>query len=298
MFRGVYTACITILDGNGNFDLAKMAVHIDNLINNGVDGILFLGSIGEFYSFSVEQKKKFASFVVNAVNNRVKVLIGTGSTNINEVIEMSRYSREIGADGVTIVSPYYFGPSEGAAEQYFGKIAQSADIPIMLYNFPARTGTELSAEVVSNLAKKYYNIVSLKDTVDSISHTRSVIQKVKSIRPDFTVLSGFDEYYILNRVSGGDGVLCGLANVDPKLLVSLHRAYENKDFVTVEKCAKKISVLMRLYECTDLFITGIKAAVKANGLDISTFTNPPGVNITDEQFDNVKKIIEEARAIV
>jgi 4-hydroxy-tetrahydrodipicolinate synthase len=98
-------------------------------------------------------------------------------------------------------------------------------------------------------------------------------------------------------MSGGDGVLCGLANVDPKLLVSLHRAYENKDFATIEKCAKKISVLMRLYECTDLFITGIKAAVKATGLDISTFTNYPGVNITDEQFIKVKKIIDEAKYI-
>ncbi|AEE14498.1 Dihydrodipicolinate synthase [Thermodesulfobium narugense DSM 14796] len=298
MFRGVYVASITILDENGDFDLMKMAAHIDNLINNGVDGILFLGSTGEFYSFSIEQKKKFASFAVNAVNKRVKVLIGTGSTNINEVIEMSKYSKEIGADGVTIVSPYYFGPSESAAEQYFGKIAQSVDIPIMLYNFPARTGTELSAEVVLNLAKKYHNIVSLKDTVDNISHTRKVIQKVKSIRSDFTVLSGFDEYYVLNRLSGGDGVLCALANVDPKLFVSLHKAYENKDSVTIEKCAKKISVLMNLYECTDLFVTGIKAAVKINGLDISTFTNPPGVKITEGQFDIVKKIVDEVRAIV
>jgi 4-hydroxy-tetrahydrodipicolinate synthase len=297
VFKGIYTACITILDENGNFDLPKMAVHIENLIKNGVDGILFLGSIGEFYSFSVEQKKKFASFVVSSVNKRVKVLIGTGSTNIDEVIEMSNYSKEIGADGVTIISPYYFGPSDSAAEIYFGKIAQSVDIPIMLYNFPARTGTELSAEVVSSLAKKYDNIVSLKDTVDNISHTRKVIQKVKLIRPDFTVLSGFDEYYILNRISGGDGVLCGLANVEPKLLVSLHKAYENKDFLTVEKCAEKISVLMRLYECTDLFITGIKAAVKANGLEISTFTNYPGINITDEQFNNVKKIIEQVKAV-
>ncbi|PMP85659.1 MAG: dihydrodipicolinate synthase family protein [Thermodesulfobium narugense] len=298
MFRGIYVACITILDENGNFDLSNMTVHINNLINSGVDGILFLGSTGEFYSFSVEQRKKLASFAVNSVNKKVKVLIGTGSTNINEVIEVSKFSKEIGADGITIVSPYYFGPSDSAAEQYFGKIAQAVDIPIMLYNFPARTGTELSIEVVSNLAKKYYNIVSLKDTVDSISHTRRVIQKIKSIRPDFTVLSGFDEYYILNRLSGGDGVLCGLANVEPKLFVDLHRAYENKDFVTVEKCAKKISVLMNLYECTDLFITAIKAAVKVNGLDISTYTNLPGINITDKQFNIVKKIVEEARSIV
>ncbi len=116
---------------------------------------------------------------------------------------------------------------------------------------------------------------------------------MKVERPEFTVLSGFDEYYLVNRISGGDGVLCGLINIEPKLFATLHKAFENKDFLTVEKCAHQISILMKLYDTTDLFVTGIKAAVKAKGLNISTYTKEPVIQLTEEQFDNIENIINE-----
>ncbi|WP_462410403.1 dihydrodipicolinate synthase family protein [Neobacillus sp. Marseille-QA0830] len=297
MFKGIFTPTITILDENGKFDFPKMEVHINHLIDNGINGILFFGSLGEFFAFSLEEKKQLVDFAVEKVNKRVPVLVGIGGTNMEEVIEFGQYCEEANADGVVVVSPYYFGPTEAAGERYFGKIAESVNLPIMLYNFPARTGSDLTPELVYTLAMKYKNIVSIKDTVDNISHTRKVIQKVKKERPDFTVLSGFDEYYIVNRISGGDGVLCGLTNVEPKLFVTLHEAYENQDFATVERCGKQISTLMKLYDTTDLFITGIKAAVKAKGLDISAFTKEPAIQLTEEQFENIKRIIDEAKEL-
>lgn len=294
MFKGIYTPIITILNENGTYDFPQMENHINNLINNGINGILFFGSIGEFYAYSIEEKKKMIDFAVTTVNKRVPVLIGIGGTIMEDVIDLAKYCKDAGADGLTILSPYYFGPTEKAAELYFGEIAEAVDIPIMLYNFPARTGNDLTPDLVYKLAMKHKNIVAIKDTVDNISHTRKIIQKVKSARPDFSVLSGFDEYYLVNRVSGGDGVLCGLTNVEPKLFATLHEAYENKDFVTMEKCAKQVSKLMKLYDTTDLFVTGIKASVKAKGLEISAFTKAPAVQLTDDQYQNIKDIIEEA----
>ncbi|MED1469179.1 dihydrodipicolinate synthase family protein [Bacillus salipaludis] len=298
MFKGIYTPSITILDENGKFDFPKMEAHINNLIDNGINGILFFGSIGEFFAFTLEEKKQLVDFTVEKVNKRVPVLIGIGGTNQDEVFELGQYCKEANVDGLVIISPYYFGPTEDAAELYFGKFAGTVDLPIMLYNFPARTGNDLSPELVYKLAMKYKNIVSIKDTVDNISHTRKIIQKVKAERPDFTVLSGFDEYYVVNRISGGDGVLCGLTNVEPKLFTTLHEAYENKDFITIEKCAKQVSHLMKLYDTTDLFLTGIKAAVKAKGLDISPYTKEPAVQLTEEQFQYIQNIINEANELV
>jgi len=295
MFKGIYTPSITILNEDGKFDFPMMEKHLNNLIGNGINGILIFGSIGEFYAFTKEEKKEMIDFAVKTVNKRVKVLIGIGGTIEEDVIELAQYCKKAGADGVTIISPYYFGPTEKGAEQYFGRIAEAVDIPIMLYNFPARTGSDLTPDLVYKLATKHKNIVSIKDTVDNISHTRKVIQKVKAARPDFTVLSGFDEYYLVNRISGGDGVLCGLTNLEPKLFATLHEAYEKKDFDTVEKCAKKVSILMKLYATTeDLFVTGIKASVKAKGLDISVKTKAPSVPLTEVQYQNIKNIIEEA----
>jgi len=294
MFKGIYTPSITILNENGTFNFPKMENHINNLIDNGINGILFFGSIGEFYAFSTEEKKAMIDFAVAKVNKRVKVLIGIGGNILEDIIDLAKYCKNAGVDGVIIISPYYFGPTEKAAELFFGGIAEAVDMPIMLYNFPARTGNDLTPDLVYKLAMKYKNIVSIKDTVDNISHTRKIIQKVKSARPDFTVLSGFDEYYLVNRASGGDGVLCGLTNVEPKIFATLHEAYENKDFITMEKCAKQVSTLMKLYETTDLFVTGIKAAVKAKGLEMSAYTKEPAVQLTDDQYQNIKNIIEEA----
>lgn len=295
MFKGVYTPSITIIDENGRFDFQNMEKHIDNLVNNGINGILFFGSIGEFFAFNLEEKKQFIDFVVKKVDKRVPALIGVGGTNMNEIIELANYSKNAGADGLVIISPYYFGPTEATAERFFATIVESVDMPVMLYNFPDRSGNNLSPELVYNLATKYKNIVSIKDTVDNMSHTRKVIQKVKEARPEFTVLSGFDEYYVPNRIAGGDGCLTGLTNVEPKLFSNLHEAYENKDFKTVETCAHQISTLMKIYDTTELFISGIKAAVKVNGLDISTNIKEPAVQLTNEQYKNIKDIINEAQ---
>lgn len=298
MFKGIYTPSITILDENGKFDLLNMELHINNLIDSGVNGILFFGSIGEFYSFTMDEKKQLIDFVVEKVNKRVHVLIGIGGTNIDEVIELGKYCENADVDGLVVISPYYFGPTEAATIKFFGTIAEKIQLPIMLYNFVERSGNDLNPDLVYKLALKYKNIVSIKDTVDNISHTRKIIQKVKADRPDFTVLSGFDEYYVVNRISGGDGVLSGLTNVVPKVFATLHESYERKDFQKVEECAKQISIYMKLYDTTDLFVTGIKAAVKAKGLDISTYTKEPSIQLTDEQYQKIQDIIHEAKKLL
>lgn len=293
MFKGIYNPCITPLQENGSIDFEGLAQHISHLIEAKIDGILFFGSIGEFYSFNMQEKKDLIDFVVPFVKKRTKILIGIGSNNINEVIELGLYAKEKRVNGVVIISPYYFGPSEEAAKEYFGEIAKNVDLPIMLYNFPARTGNDLSPNLVLSLAKTYKNIVAIKDTVDNISHTRKIIEKVKAYRKDFCVLSGFDEYYLSNRIAGGDGVLCGLTNVVPEIFIKMHNAYEEQNFQNMQKFANQISKLMALYDTTDLFVSGIKIATKQMGLNIHTLIRKPFVKSTKEQEELIDKILKE-----
>ena len=297
MFTGILTPSITILGEDGNFDLPAMGQHIENLNAGGVNGILFFGSIGEFFAFSPSEKKRLIDFVVPKIAKRVPVLVGIGSNMMDEVIDLAAYCKNAGVAGVVVLSPFYFGPSDDAAKRFYGSIAKAVDIPMMLYNFPARTGNDLSPRLVTDLAMSYPNIVAIKDTVDNISHTRKIIAEVKRQRPDFSVLSGYDEYYLVNRLSGGDGVLCGLTNVEPGVFFELHKAYEEGDFATMQRCGRKIASLMRLYETTDHFVSGIKASVQAKGLKMSALIKEPAIQASAEQIDEIRSILEETGRI-
>ena len=220
-------------------------------------------------------------------------MIGVGHTEEEQVIRLAAHAAEAGADALNIVSPYYFGPPAAAAIDYFERIAKRTTLPIMLYNFPDRTGSDLSPEIVREIALRCPTITGIKDTVDNISHTRHICQTVNPVRQDFSVLSGFDEYYVVNRISGGDGVLCGLTNVVPELFVKMHTSYERGDFAAAVCCAEKIAGLMRIYAVTPLFITGMKAAVRAMGLPISTDTRAPGTTLTEAEDREICAILAD-----
>lgn len=291
MFEGVFCPSITITDDDGKIDYELWGRHLDHLADAGINGVLLFGSIGEFYSVSLEDKKSVIDFAVERVAGRMKVFVGVGDTTYDNVLELTRYAQKAGADAVLAVSPYYFGPTDDAAEKYFGGIADTTNLPVVLYNFPARTGTDLSPELVARLAAAHPNICGIKDTVDTISHTRKVIHAVRKVNPEFSVLSGFDEYYLVNRASGGNGVLCGLTNVEPELFVRLHGAYQAGDFATAIECAKRISSLMAVYDACDLFISAIKVAVNIKGLPISTAIFDPAIQASDDQKATIEQLL-------
>ncbi|MDY3974445.1 dihydrodipicolinate synthase family protein [uncultured Veillonella sp.] len=297
MFTGVFSPVITIMTDEGKIDYINFEKHINYLADSGLNGLLFLGSIGEFYALTFEEKKELIKFAVNTVNKRCSVIIGIGGNNFTEVKELAKFSESVGADALNIVSPYYFGITDIAAESYFGGVAESTTLPIMLYNFPDRVGKDLTPELVSRLAKMYKNIVAIKDTVDTISHTRKMITAVRSVKPIFSVLSGYDEYYMVNRLSGGNGVLCGLTNVVPEWFVELHKAYEADDIINVKLYGEKISKLMVLYDITDVFIVAIKEAVKAKGLPISSYARIPGTPITSVESERIRSILKQFNII-
>ncbi|MFW8567748.1 dihydrodipicolinate synthase family protein [Corynebacterium propinquum] len=293
MFTGVYCPSITPLRSDGSIDFPAWEAHLERLISGGISGVLIFGSIGEFYALNMEQKKQAIEFVGRVVKGRMQFLIGSGSTKIAEAKELNAYGYEHGADAAVVVSPYYFGPSDALATKYFTELAEASELPIMLYNFPDRTGNDLSPELISTIAAAHPNIVGVKDTVDSAAHTRRVIRDAPD---DFSVLSGFDEYYLPNRIAGGQGVLCGLTNVVPEIFGAMHRAYESGDVAAAAHYAGKIAALMSVYEVGDHFIHTIKHAVRyASGTDLSTATREPYIELTTAQQEEIARLIDAAR---
>lgn len=290
-FHGVYCPSITVTKEDGTIDYELWGRHLDHLIEAGINGVLVFGSIGEFYAFNLKTKEEVMRFVIEHVAGRIKVLVGIGGTNPDEVVAFAVSAEQAGADALVAVAPYYFGPSDEAAESYYDIVCESSNLPVVLYNFPPRTGMDLSPELVTRLVSSHPGIVGIKDTVDNISHTRKIIETVRKIDPDFCVLSGFDEYYTVNRIAGGDGVLCGLTNVEPETFVTMHAAYERGDYQTALRCAERINTLMQIYDVADLFISSIKGAVRAKGLPISTDIRKPAVQLTGDQERRIAEIL-------
>lgn len=294
MSKGILVPCITILHEDGSIDYENMVCHAENLIQAGVDGILLFGSTGEFYAISLAEKKELVKKVTQAAVRRTQIIVGINSCDPQEAIDFGQYCKSVGVDAVMVISPYYFPPSDIGVEEFFGTIAENLDMPIFFYNFPARTGNSLNPETLINLIHKYPNFIGIKDTVDMISHTRLLIQKIKTIKSSFLVYSGFDEYYCSTRLAGGDGIVGAISNFDPQLMVRMHKAYEANDLVTVKECSKKVAILMELYTITPLFIPAIKAAVKAKGLNISCYTKAPATQLSEAEYMKVLAILQRA----
>jgi len=173
------TPAVTAFDSQGHVDMEANKKLYDHLINNGISGILILGSIGEFYAISTEEKKRLIQQAIAYIGERAAVYVGTGTTIFEECVDLTNYAVQEGASGVAVISPYYFTHSDEEMFDFYAKLAESTTGNILLYNFPARTGYQLSADTVLKLAKKYPNIIGIKDTVGEMGHTRELIQVVK-----------------------------------------------------------------------------------------------------------------------
>jgi dihydrodipicolinate synthase/N-acetylneuraminate lyase len=137
----------------------------------------------------------------------------------------------VGADGVLVVTPFYWNVGEEALFTHFAAVARAVGIPVLIYNLPMLTGVDLSPFLVARVAGECPNVVGLKDTVTEYSHTVNVLREVKLKRPDFSVLAGFEDLILPSILAGGDGSICGLANVAPELFVGMVRCAQNGELV-------------------------------------------------------------------
>ena len=240
MFRGLMPAMVTPFDEREEVDLRTTEAVVERLMEAGVDGIVALGSNGEFSHLTGEERKRFAEEVAKIVGGRTTLVIGVGASGTKEAIELARHAERAGADGVIVVPPFYWKVGEEALFKHFASVAKSVDIPVLIYNFPMLTGIDLSPGLVARIANECPNAAGLKDTVTEYSHVVNVLREVKPARPDFSVLPGFEDQILPGLLAGADGAISGLANVAPELFVGLIRAFEQGD---LQRAAEVMSQL-------------------------------------------------------
>lgn len=298
--KGSYiTPSITIFHKDGTIDLEAMKRHFDFLIEGGVDGILILGSIGEFFAISMEEKKKLIKCAAEHINGRVRLIAGTTSMMKDEMIELSKFAHQAGVDGCIILPPFYFPMSAQRVEHYFDEIADElSDQKLLLYNFPDRTGYGIPAQVVLNLVRRHPNIVGYKDTQAGVSHTIELVKLVKSEFPDFEIFAGFDDNYVHNLLVGGNGCIAGLSNLAPGLCHAWVEACEKEDLEKMQEIQRTIDGLMEIYNVGTPFIPYIKAAVNAVGRNISETCTFPLTSANDAEKEKIAGILKKYGVLV
>ena len=210
VFKGAGVAIVTPMydDGTVNFD--KLAELIEFNISNGSDAIIVCGTTGEAKTLNDTEHKEVVKFTVDTVNKRVPVIARTGSNDTSYSIQMSKYAQNVGADALLLVTPYYNKTSQKGLYLHFKAIADSVDIPCILYNVPSRTGINIEIETYKKLAT-IKNIVAVKEASGNISQIAQVFEQC-----DLDVYSGNDDQIVPIMSLGGIGVISVLSNIAPK----------------------------------------------------------------------------------
>jgi 4-hydroxy-tetrahydrodipicolinate synthase len=283
MFEGLMPAMVTPFDERGELDLAATEAVIERFIEAGVSGISPLGSTGEASHLTSDERKRFAEEVVRIAAGRVPIVIGVGFSGTRETEELARHAQETGADAVLVVSPFYWKVGEEALFRHFATVAEAVDIPVVIYNLPMLTGIDLSPSLVARIAAECPNAVGLKDTVTEYNHVVGVLQKVKPVRPDFSVLCGWEDLILPSLLAGADGSICAFANVAPELFVNLVEAAQSGDLTRAAELHRKVLTLVTLGTHSDPAMGAIKVAMNRLGVPISPAVRGPALPATDEE---------------
>ncbi|MBE0313565.1 dihydrodipicolinate synthase family protein [Bacillus sp. Au-Bac7] len=292
------TPVVTAFDAEGNLDHQANKSIYDFLINGGIDGLVIMGSTGEFFSMQYNQRVELIDLVVNHVRHQTKVYIGTTCMCLEETIALSNYAIDAGADGVMIISPYYFALSDESIEYYYDQVANAVKGDIYLYNFPVRTGHDLSPEVTLSLLRKHENIKGYKDTVTEMAHTRKLIQTVRNEFPDFIIYSGFDENFAHNILSGGNGCIGGLSNVYPEIFSKWVKAVDANNFEKIAFIQKIVNKMMELYDIGNPFIPITKKAMMIRGISLQEFCQKPLISPNQKQTEVIESLIKEIDGLI
>ena len=219
MFSGSWVAVVTPFL-NGKIDEEALASLVNWHVEQGTDGIVAVGTTGESPTLSNEEHMRVVEVCVQASAKRIPVMAGTGSNSTDEAIALTRRAREVGADSVLLVSPYYNKPTQEGIYLHYMAIADAVDIPQIIYNVPGRTHSRIEASTMARLAV-HRNIVGVKDAVGDLNYTSELIARTG---PTFYVLSGDDSLTVPMMTLGARGIISVAANVVPSKISAMVRA--------------------------------------------------------------------------
>lgn len=220
--KGIITPLITPMTEDERINEKELRVQVNRQISCGINGLFALGTNGEVYALTTEEKLEVIRIVVDETKGRVPVYAGTGCISTKETITLSQKAKTLGVDALSIVSPYFVAVSQDDIYRHYSAIVKAVDLPIVLYNMPARTGNNIEYTTVRKLAA-YQNIVGIKDSSGNFDNT---LRYIEDTDRRLSVLAGSDSLILWTLLAGGSGAIAGTANVYPEIALQIYKLWQ------------------------------------------------------------------------
>ncbi|MDT4762714.1 4-hydroxy-tetrahydrodipicolinate synthase [Sphaerochaeta sp. PS] len=286
--RGIIPALVTPLKNSEEVDLVSLRKLIRYQLDNGVHGIFVIGSTGEFYALSMEEKQKLIEATVDEVAGKIPVYAGTNDITTRESIQLTKMAERCGVDAVSVLTPMFISPSPKELYTHYKAIAESTDLPIILYNNSPRTGVGIPVDTCVKLATDCQNIIGIKDSSGDFTLTGEYIRRTRHLS-HFHVLQGRDTQILAGFVYGATGAIAACANVAPAIVVDIYEKYMQGDLQGALEAQYALAPL-RLAFSLGTFPSVIKEALHMIGIPAGITTAPCGP-LTDEERAQLQKVL-------
>lgn len=287
--RGIVSPIITPMKADESVHEEELRNQVNRQIQAGVHGLFPFGTNGEGYILSESEKEKVLNIVIEETKGRVPVYAGTGCIGTKDTIKQSQMAKALGADVLSIITPSFAKASQNELYEHYKAIAQAVDLPIVLYNIPARTGNAIDVSTVKRLSE-IENIVGVKDSSGNFDNMLQYIEVTKE-RKDFSVLSGNDSLILWNLLAGGIGAISGCANVFPETMVSIYEYFMAGE---IEKARVAQDSIRSFRDCFKYGNpnTIVKKSVALLGFPVGG-CRAPFNSISEEGIQCLKKVLNE-----
>ncbi|MGC8823310.1 MAG: 4-hydroxy-tetrahydrodipicolinate synthase [Bacteroidales bacterium] len=286
-FSGTGVAIVTPFRYDDSIDFTALRNLVEFQVENKIDYMVVLGTTGESVTLSADEKRAVVDSVLEAVNGRVPVVVGIGGNNTQDIINKIKQFDFTGIDGILSVSPYYNKPTQGGLYEHFKAIASVSPVPIILYNIPGRTGSNMCAETTLRLASDFRNIVAIKEASGNLNQIMEIIKGKPS---HFEVISGDDLLALPIVMLGGKGVISVVANAYPFQMSELIRLALAGKIDEAKKIHYSLLTLINL-----LFVEGNPAGIKAT-LEIKKLTSAhvrlPLVKVSQTTYAKIEEQVK------
>lgn len=293
--KGIIPPVVTPMNpADESVNIPELRNQVERQIAGGVHGIFAFGTNGEAYILSTKEKEEILEATIDQVKGRIPVYAGTGCISTRDTVYLSKRAEAMGADVLSIITPSFALASQKELYDHFCEVAKHVNIPIVLYNIPARTGNKLLPETVAKLAKDVDVIMGAKDSSGDFENLKAYIDLTRDIGKDFAVLAGNDGNILPGLKAGGAGGVAGRANIWPKTIASIYDYFMAGDLEKAQQAQDSIVALQRVFKFGNPN-TIIKKAVALLGYPVGDCRKPFNY-LCDEGVEELKKVLEENRA--
>jgi 4-hydroxy-tetrahydrodipicolinate synthase len=283
--KGIIASIVTPFNDDQSINKKTLRYLVNYLIGKGVHGIFVNSGAGEFAALSLAEKKELIEIVVEEVGGRIPVYAGTGAITTKEAIDLTQFAEKAGADAVSVIAPYSIHPSQEELYEFYKELSGNTNLPIILYNYPKRTGVNLSEALVAKLVK-IDNIAGIKDSSGDFALTMDYIRLQNE---HFSVFAGIDMFIFAALAYGARGSISSTAGFVPEFAVKIYEAVRQKDYETAGKTQNELYPLRKSYAMGS-FPAVVKEALKMLGIDVG-LPRKPIMPLSEDSKKELRKIL-------